>query len=852
MLSHTEKPVKPLFIDTSEDTSYLEHECENIAVNKNFSNANGRQKQMSKDSLSIHTIENDKVCTGFNELDILDSHTGPHVPPASERSEELGKSQISSRPNAKTSQRRKSAKRMHANLSGTKYTVVHEICLSMGFIIVKETDPNCFFIWNDSYVPAERIVELKSYQRINHFPGMGEICRKDALARNMTRMEKAFPGDYNFVPHTWIFPAECTLFTNYCRDLKKRRKTRTFIVKPANGAMGNGIYLVKNADRIRTNDHIVVQEYIDKPMLLDGYKFDLRIYVLVTSCDPLRIFLYDDGLVRLGTECYENPNDDNLSDLFMHLTNYSVNKHNENFSRDDDTSKGSKRSLAFLNQWLRKHDYNVAAVWSNITDIIIKTLIVSQPHVRHSYRLCRPGSDSSNPSVCFEILGFDVLLDQKIKPWLLEVNRSPSFGTDSKLDYDIKSGLIRDAMKLLNIRPSDRKRGIAVAKEQSRRRLMLQPRRSELEISEDAARKMTLEKRIVQLKEQLFRIRTDAAKEDYEFRNSGHYRRIYPPRDKEKLQSYLNLLDGALKLFSTGKTSTVNQKKSYSPFSTLKEEDILDLLEQCEADELAFLENDQPSMKGPKPLSSMPCAKPSDVNYDSADDEEEDYNNFSQSHLRPNMNNLRDDSKQSKPLRPATACHFQKRPSSATSSSTSLRRSRISRSSINLSRCRPGSQNAEKDEELTRRTLMLLGEMNIKFPGKTEEEAVLIINHINENWKYHKERVANYWLVKLDFSKRRKVIDIVKGNVRSILQRVWGVSDLDKLKLSRLFTKIFNRMLWSHGQGLWNCFSVFPDSWETMFIKSTDTLAPLEMSCCRRVVSLCKECLLVVYVFAAT
>ena len=54
-----------------------------------------------------------------------------------------------------------------------------------------------------------------------------------------------------------------------------------------------------------------------------------------------------------------------------------------------------------------------------------------------------PGGDS----VSFEVLGFDVLLDEKLRPWLLEVNRSPSFATDEKIDNEIKSGLLTDTLR---------------------------------------------------------------------------------------------------------------------------------------------------------------------------------------------------------------------------------------------------------------------------------------------------------------------------------------------------------------------------------------------------------------------
>lgn len=68
-----------------------------------------------------------------------------------------------------------------------------------------------------------------------------------------------------------------------------------------------------------------MQEYIANPLLIDGFKFDLRIYVAITSINPLRIYVYEEGLARFATEPYDT---DNLKNVYSHLTNYSINKKN--------------------------------------------------------------------------------------------------------------------------------------------------------------------------------------------------------------------------------------------------------------------------------------------------------------------------------------------------------------------------------------------------------------------------------------------------------------------------------------------------------------------------------------------
>lgn len=98
-----------------------------------------------------------------------------------------------------------------------------------------------------------------------------------------------------------------------------------------------------------------MQQYINRPYLIDGLKFDLRIYVLVLGVDPLRILLYKDGLTRLATEPYVEVNEDNVEDMCMHLTNYAINKNSEYFIQNEDANKdsvGHKRSLKFALKYL--------------------------------------------------------------------------------------------------------------------------------------------------------------------------------------------------------------------------------------------------------------------------------------------------------------------------------------------------------------------------------------------------------------------------------------------------------------------------------------------------------------------
>jgi len=88
-------------------------------------------------------------------------------------------------------------------------------------------------------------------------------------------------------------------------------------------------------------------------------------------------------------------------------------------------------------------------VQKGIYEIIIKTMCLAQPMINHLVNSCQ--SEDIENSLCFQILGFDIMLDHNLQPFLLEVNQMPSLATDSPLDYRIKKGMVVDVMKKLSL-----------------------------------------------------------------------------------------------------------------------------------------------------------------------------------------------------------------------------------------------------------------------------------------------------------------------------------------------------------------------------------------------------------------
>ncbi|XP_055710939.1 tubulin monoglutamylase TTLL4 isoform X2 [Phlebotomus papatasi] len=314
--------------------------------------------------------------------------------------------------------------------------VVRKVLLNSGFRLLKQTN-DWIGIWG-KHMKSPQFRTIRSYQKFNHIPGTFQIGRKDRVWRNLQlQMERNGKKEFGFMPRTYILPQDLkTLRQMWPRYSQRGVK---WIIKPPASARGTGIKVVNRWSQIPKRRPIIVQRYVERPMLIDGSKFDLRLYVLVTSMNPLKVYMHTDGLARFASVRYSEKVD-TLSDRYMHLTNYSINKLSANYAKNEDAEacKGHKWTIRSLWSYLESGGVDTERLWGALRDLVIRTLLAGETPIHNLTK-----SNMLSKYNCYELFGFDVLLDSDLVPWLLEVNISPSLHSSSPLDLHVKAPLVR-------------------------------------------------------------------------------------------------------------------------------------------------------------------------------------------------------------------------------------------------------------------------------------------------------------------------------------------------------------------------------------------------------------------------
>ena len=321
----------------------------------------------------------------------------------------------------------------------------------------KETEGEDFdFNWSEkNYFASDSDVPFHSLtpqQHVNHFPNNYELTRKDMMYKNLKLFKKELERDkryeeaksYDFFPLTFHMPSEFTMFV----DEYKHSPGTIWIMKPAGKAQGKGIFLVtslnqlykwknslKGGEENAIDETYVCQRYIYNPLLLGGKKFDMRVYALVTCYNPLTAYLYRTGFCRFTSFKYSlNPED--LNNNQIHLTNVAVQKQSATY----DKQIGGKWYFRELKTYLmgRYNEEQINSMFDGIQNIIIKCFYAVQSVIAKDRH-------------CFELYGYDILIDENLKPWLIEINSNASLTASTERDAQTKIKMLDDLLTIVDL-----------------------------------------------------------------------------------------------------------------------------------------------------------------------------------------------------------------------------------------------------------------------------------------------------------------------------------------------------------------------------------------------------------------
>ena len=183
--------------------------------------------------------------------------------------------------------------------------------------------------------------------------------------------------------------------------------------------------------KITCFNEVIVQKYLDNPLLYKKRKFDIRCFVLVDG--NLNVFFCREGHLKGSSELY----DINTTNKFIHITNHSLQKKSAKFEQFE---FGNEMSYSDFKKFMEEENIPLDKFNSMIEDM--KML------VKISFKSVGKKLLKVTPVFCFEIFGYDFILDNDFRPWILEINNNPGLGISSPVIQKLVPRMFDDALRL--------------------------------------------------------------------------------------------------------------------------------------------------------------------------------------------------------------------------------------------------------------------------------------------------------------------------------------------------------------------------------------------------------------------
>ncbi|XP_057303640.1 protein polyglycylase TTLL10-like [Hydractinia symbiolongicarpus] len=323
----------------------------------------------------------------------------------------------------------------------------------LSFGLTRSKNHRDFFLkWVEIKNQINYATFLPGQQIVNHIPGIGCLTTKTGLLETLRDYDKFMKGKVtksrekalkvgDFFSETYFLNEEKSKF------VKAFRSGDIWIYKPSGRNQGKGIFLVDQTngllkDNTKQKDFKkqregIIQRYIMNPLLINGYKFDVRVYMLIACSQPYLVY-YHHGYVRLSCVPYSN---DTL-DIHAHLTNQYVQKKHPSYS---EKKEDTVLSFDQLNDYINTHVQKEKKLQ---TDWVYN---VFTPTMKEIMLLCFHASKNKIQQTqgMFELLGFDFMVDENMKVWLIEVNINPALHTNCKVLKEVIPGVVNETLDIV-------------------------------------------------------------------------------------------------------------------------------------------------------------------------------------------------------------------------------------------------------------------------------------------------------------------------------------------------------------------------------------------------------------------